>query len=266
MTLRRSPSSLLALFGTATLVAGTVAGINAGCITDPDKCTILLSRNTPGGTLGFLSAPANVRGAADTTFTITSTNAADVSTVNWVAIPKNVGLATSTTFVNNASLRRGPSGIQVQRGRTSAMVLGTVSVLGLTFGANAIVFVMAADLAGTTGKLSVPSATVDPTLGKFVVNSSSATDTSTVEYVVINRILRFSPSGPVFAQSKGSLSGTTRFDNMNPLQDDQSPIASVITPGGTQGNLSAPTADRILGRTTILSSAAETSLIELACF
>lgn len=271
--LRRSPSNLVAQFGVATLVAGTVAGIAAGCLTDPDRCTILLSRNTPGGTLGFLTAPVANRGPADTTFTITSTNAADVSTVNWLAIPKNPGGAATTTFVNNASLRRSPSGLQVVTGYTT-LVAGTKTVTGIPMKAGAKIFVMAANVGGTTGKLSVPVATVDVVAGTFVINSSSATDTSTVGYVVVSEAPRFSPSGPIFAQAKGALTaGAASFAGMDPssVNVDQANallvIASVITPG-TPGNLACPwgSSTRTGGAVGITSTTAETSLIELAAF
>lgn len=266
MSLRRSPSSLLALFGTATLVAGTVTGINVGCTSAPDSCTIILSRNTPGGTLGFLTAPTS--GRSTTNMTITSTNAADVSTVNWMAIPKNVGLAASTSFTNNASLRRGPSGIQVQKGRAT-LVAGTKTVTGIPFGPTAIVFAMAADFGGTSGKLSVPTATVDSTTGTFVINSNQAADTSVVDWVVINRILRFDASGRVFSQARGDLSGTTVFTKMNPLNEtDTCVLASVITPTGTSGNLSAPLVERVRGDGSIgiTPSTADTSNIEVVLF
>lgn len=270
MVLRRSPSSYLALFGTATLVAGTLAGINAGCLTDPDKCTIILSRNTPGGTLGFLSAPSATRGAVATTFTITSNNAADVSTVNWMAIPKNIGLSNSTTFTNNASLRRGPSGLQVQKGRAT-LVAGTKSVTGIPFKAGALVFVMAADFGGTSGKLSVPSATVDPTTGTFVINSNNAADTSLVDWVVISELLRFSPSGHLFSQAKLDIAGPTpaNINRMNPLNEtDTTVLASVINFAGTPGNLACPTAARVGsgGQIGISDTAAETSTVEVVLF
>lgn len=268
MSLRRSPSSFLALFGTATLVAGAAPSINAGCLTDPDVCTIILSRNTVGGTLGFLTAQSGQR--SGTTFGIDSTSATETSTVNWMAIPKNIGLTGgSATFTNTASLRRGPSGIQVQKGRTT-LVAGTKTVTGVPFEAGAKVFVMAADLAGTSGKLSVPDATVNPTTGQFVINSNQAADTSTIDWVVVSRILRFSPSGAVFSQARGSLSvdGSGVFSRMNMMQDlDSAVLASVLTPS-TPANLSCPTASRTGGSVTILSSggAGDQSAVELVLF
>lgn len=266
MSLRRSPSSVLAFAGIATLVGGTLAAIAPNCLTSPDMCTILLSRNTPAGTLGFLTAPVANRGPTDTTFTITSTSATETSTVNWIAIPKDVGLANSTTFVNNASLRRGPSGLQVHRGRAT-LIGGTVTVTGVNLSSNSKIFCMAADIAGTSGKLSTPSASVDPTTGQFVINSNSGTDTSTVDWVVIGQSLRFSPSGQVFAQSKGTLASSTQFTGMNPLNDALiSVIASVIT-SATPGNLSSPVSSRVGGRVDILSSVGgDGSLVELAVF
>ncbi len=269
---RLSPSNIQAFFGTATLVGGTVAGISPNCLTDPDKCTILLSRNTVGGTLGFLSAPVANRGAAATTFTITSSNGADTSTVNWLAIPKNVGNASSTTFVNNASLRRGPSGLNIQKGFTT-LVAGTKTVTAVPFGAQAIVFVLARLFHGTPGKLSVPTATVNSTTGQFVINSNSGTDTSDVQWLVVDQPLRFSPSGNQFSQSKGSLSGTTEFTGMNPFDRTTDVIiASVITAGANNDNLSGATAGNGTitvspGAIEILSNdSANASLIEVASF
>jgi hypothetical protein len=279
MTLRRSPSSILAYFGVATLVGGTIAGISAGCLTHPDQCTILLSRNTVGGTLGFLGAPATPRIVADSTiFTIDSTSAIETSSVNWVAIPKNVGLANSTTYTNNASLRRSPSGLNVIAG-VARLVGGTKTVTGLSFGPDAKVFLMATDFGGTSGKLSAPVASVNSAAGSFVINSNQGADTSDVGYVIIDQPLRFSPSGEIMSQSKGSLaSGTSEFSRMDPLDTIPAPgrgssnvplitIASVITPS-TPGNLSAPRGvSRSEGSIFILSSNEDDeSLIEVACF
>jgi hypothetical protein len=266
MALRRSPSSFLALFGTATLVAGAAPAINAGCPTTGDSCTIILSRNTPGGTLGFLTAQGGQRDGF-TTFGIDSTSATETSTVNWMAIPKSTGLAQSTNFTNTASLRRGPSGLQVQKGRAT-LVAGTKTVTGVPFAPGAIVFVMAADFAGTSGKLSVPDATVNADTGQFVINSNQAADTSTVDWVVISRILRFSPSGAIFSQAKGTLAaGTVEITRMNPLQDlETAVLASVYTPS-SPGNLSAPTASRTGGNVSITSSVGgDVSTVELVVF
>lgn len=65
--------------GTATLVAGTVTVETTKAITG---AKIQLTRNTPGGTPGHLSAPSAsiVNGVS---FTINSSSNTDTSTVNW---------------------------------------------------------------------------------------------------------------------------------------------------------------------------------------
>lgn len=69
--------------GTATLVAGTktVTGV---VITANSK--IVLTRDTPGGTVGDLSAPAASRSIGSGQFVINSANAADTSTIDWLII------------------------------------------------------------------------------------------------------------------------------------------------------------------------------------
>ena len=68
-----------ASLGTATLVAGTVT-VSTTAVTSSSK--IFLTCNTPGGTQGFLSAPAGSITNA-TSFVINSSSASDTSTVNW---------------------------------------------------------------------------------------------------------------------------------------------------------------------------------------
>jgi hypothetical protein len=66
--------------GTATLVAGTVS------VTLPSVSTgdaVLVSRMTPGGTLGHLSVPAVSNGSG---FTITSSSGTETSVVAWLVV------------------------------------------------------------------------------------------------------------------------------------------------------------------------------------
>lgn len=65
--------------GTATLVGGTVV-VATTRIAAGSK--VFISRNTPGGAVGDLSAPSSSIIAA-TSFVINSANAGDTSTVNW---------------------------------------------------------------------------------------------------------------------------------------------------------------------------------------
>lgn len=247
MTLRRAPSQFLARLGTATLVAGTRTDLSGECLTAPDRCTILLSRNTPGGTLGNLYAPSSSRGPTDVTFDVVSSDGADVSSFNFMCIPKNPGIKSaqlsSTSFPADGSLRRPPSGLFIARG-TATLVAGTVTVTtGKQFTAEARVFVMANTLAGTPGFLSAPGASVNPATGQFVINSDSALDTSTVDWVLVDSQLRFSPSGPRMGQANGTLSaGLATVEGINPMSSvDISVIASRITLAGVNGQMSAPT-------------------------
>ena len=67
-----------ATMGTATMVGGTVV-VNTTKVTANSR--IFLANNTNGGTLGSLSISARTAG---TSFTISSTNVLDTSTVAWI--------------------------------------------------------------------------------------------------------------------------------------------------------------------------------------
>ena len=72
--------------GTATLVAGTVT-VTGVAITS--NSTIMLTRNTPGGTVGDLDARDSNRTAGDPAtgqFIITSDSGTDTSTVDYLII------------------------------------------------------------------------------------------------------------------------------------------------------------------------------------
>lgn len=71
-----------ASMGTATLVGGTVTVSTTAVATGS---TIFLTCNTPGGTQGFLSAPAASIVNA-TSFVINSSSGTDTSTVNWLIV------------------------------------------------------------------------------------------------------------------------------------------------------------------------------------
>lgn len=268
MTIRKSTNSLKAAFGTVTLVAGTLAGIDPGMLTSPGFATIILSRNTPAGTLGFLTAPSASRGVAASTFTITSTDAAETSTVNWLAIPRqnipSFGIGAGGPF------RRPPSGTFIARGRTT-LVAGTKTVTaGVPFSANAKVFCMIATIGGPPGKLSAPSASINVSANTFVINSNSGADTSTVDWILIDEPIRSSASGPFLYQANQSLvGGFSTYTGADGVGTDQmSVIASVISTGGTPDTLTAPVASRTAtGQFQVISNnGADTSLLEVAVF
>lgn len=66
--------------GTATLVAGTV---NVTLTSTGSSTAVLVSRQTPGGTLGSLSVPVITAGSG---FTITSSSSTETSSIAWVAV------------------------------------------------------------------------------------------------------------------------------------------------------------------------------------
>jgi len=76
------PAAIAVTTGVAILVAGTVT-VATPLVTASSK--IFLSRNTPLGALGNLSAPSASR-VVGVGFTINSSSATDVSTVDWAII------------------------------------------------------------------------------------------------------------------------------------------------------------------------------------
>lgn len=68
--------------GAAVLVAGTVT-VNTTAVAAGSR--VILTRATPGGTIGDLSAPP-ASYVVGTSFVINSDNAGDTSTVNWLLV------------------------------------------------------------------------------------------------------------------------------------------------------------------------------------
>jgi flagellar assembly factor FliW len=99
-----------ATVGVATLAAGT-ATVNTAAVKSNSR--IMLTNQNPGGTVGFLHVSART---ADTSFVITSSNAADTSDVAWVIInPLTVTDSDADTFITNASITDATQKRAVQR-------------------------------------------------------------------------------------------------------------------------------------------------------
>lgn len=77
------------------------------------------------------------------------------------------------------------TGANASIGTSAAMVAGTVTVNTTAVTANSLIFVSRNTPGGTTGNLSAPSGSIVPGVS-FAINSSSATETSTVNYWIIN--------------------------------------------------------------------------------
>ena len=109
--------------------------------------------------------------------------------------PKGTGNVTVTSgdvsLTNgNLLLKAVGNGIQIKEGSnarmgtSAAMVAGFINVVNTSITANTVIFLSLATAGGTTGALSfVPTAGVG-----FDINSSSATDTSTVNYLLIEAL------------------------------------------------------------------------------
>jgi hypothetical protein len=74
------PTGAAGTAGTSTLVAGTVT-VNTTAVTA--SSIIVATCHTAGGTQGILTVPTRT---AATSFVITSSNAADTSTVDWIVV------------------------------------------------------------------------------------------------------------------------------------------------------------------------------------
>jgi hypothetical protein len=73
----------------------------------------------------------------------------------------------------------------VQVGTSVAMTAGSVTISGVVLTANSKIFLTANTAGGTQGTLRAPTATRNVGAGTFVINSSSGTDTSTVDWMIV---------------------------------------------------------------------------------
>jgi hypothetical protein len=72
----------------------------------------------------------------------------------------------------------------IQKG-TATLSGGTVTVTGVTLTANSVIMHSRNTTGGTPGNLSAPAASRNTSTGQFVIQSSSGTETSTVDWVII---------------------------------------------------------------------------------
>jgi hypothetical protein len=132
------------------------------------------------------------------------------------------------------------------------------------------VFCMIATIGGSPGKLSAPSASINAAANTFVINSNSGTDTSIVDWILIDEPIRSSASGPFLYQANQSLiDGFSTYTGAADVDSDQfSVIASVVSVDGTPDTLTAPIAARTSagGFQVISNNGADGSLIEVAVF
>lgn len=113
MTATWAPYSGALLSGIVTLGSGTATVTNTAIVS---TSLVMLTRNTPGGTVGNLSVPtASI--VANTSFVINSDSNIDASTVAWQILPNSYLFTPAYTGTTSA---------------TTGDVRGTVQVSGLT--------------------------------------------------------------------------------------------------------------------------------------
>lgn len=76
-------------------------------------------------------------------------------------------------------------GVRTIQYGTATLATGTKTVTGVRLSSSSVILVAYNTEAGTPGRLSAPSASRDTSLGQFVISSSSGSDTSTVDWLII---------------------------------------------------------------------------------
>jgi hypothetical protein len=225
--------------GTATLAAGTVT-VPVNAVTAASN--ILISRNTPAGTLGNLSVPsASI--TANTSFVINSSSNAETSTVNWEIVNP----------LSQYSASGSPS---------AAMITGAVTIFTSQVQANSNIQLTMGTFGTAHGQWYVSA--IVPGVS-FTVTSTANTETSTVSWAIIPANW---PSGtsnnlgsgvtPVAGQIFVPAPSVTASSNIL--------LTYATNPAGSGGVLSAPTASIQpgVGFTIISSNNADTAQVNWA--
>jgi hypothetical protein len=149
-----------------------------------------------GGTGGAISPSAGNITLAGTTNQITTTGSGSTITFSvpstFVApgsITATLGAITATNGNLNLATAGNKlliaTGANASIGTSAAMTAGTITISTTAVTASSKIFLTANTLAGTPGTLSAPTGSI--TAGtSFVITSSSSTDTSTVNWWIVN--------------------------------------------------------------------------------
>lgn len=132
---------------------------------------ILVSQSSIGGVLVSNWQPITSVSGAISADSVTATNG-DITADNG-----NLALSSAGNKIEIAT------GTNASVGVSSALVAGTITVNTSAVTANSLIFLTAKTPGGTQGELSV--GTITPGTS-FVINSSSNTDTSTVQWWIVN--------------------------------------------------------------------------------
>lgn len=229
-----------------TFASGTSAAMTNGVVVIPTTAVqansvIQLQMGTFGTATGAWRVSSIIPGVS---FTVTSSENTETSTVVWEIIPQDWVSGVSSNLVATAG--------------GSVVTVSAPSVLN-----NSVILVTYNTLGGTTGVLSVPSASIEPGVG-FVIKSSSATDTSTVTWTIVQNI-------PSLTQGTATLAAGTVTVNTTAVQSSTAANNVIIltynTFGGTLGTytrVSAVTANTSFVITS--QNNADTSTVDWAIF
>lgn len=184
--------------GTATPVASNInilGGTNIGTTATSDDVTVNLDASLMGLTaVNALTFDTDVAAAGVTLSGTTLAADGTDGNITLTLTPKGTGgvtVTSGTITATNGSLSLGTAGNKINVatganasiGTSSAMVAGSTTINTTAVTANSLIFLTAKTPGGTQGELSV--GTITPATS-FVINSSSNTDTSTVQWWIVN--------------------------------------------------------------------------------
>lgn len=172
---------------TVTTVAGVATVSLPAAITTPGSLTTttsLSATTTITAGTGITSTTGNIvasAGNVSASGTVTGGTGVTATTGNLTATAGNLALngVGSKVVINVAA----PSTSSV--GTSVAMTAGSVTVSTTAVSASSKIFLSANTAGGTPGVLNAPTGSITPGVS-FVINSSSGTDTSTVNYWIVN--------------------------------------------------------------------------------
>lgn len=175
----RFANSVEAAAGTATDLAispATMASAAGGNVVGPASSTddaLAVFDGATGKLLKNSNAILTETGALTTAEDITAT------TGDITATAGSINISTAGQGINIAT------GADARMGTSAAMAAGTVTVSTTAVAADSVIFLTANTPGGTQGELSAPTGSIVAGTS-FVINSSSNTDTSTVNWLIIN--------------------------------------------------------------------------------
>jgi hypothetical protein len=169
--------------------AGIATWLSLGGSTTPSVAALSVAGAATVGSLVTSSATLGTT-LTQNTWSGTGSNA----NINLVATPKGTGtfnVSTGNIAALNGNVTMGTAGnglvikegANARMGTSAAMTAGSIVITNSSVTANTVIFLSPATTGGTQGALSsVPN----PGVG-FTINSSSATDTSTVNWLLIEK-------------------------------------------------------------------------------